>query len=201
MINTIEMRVIRELRDDARAAVAVIIEPPTYVQYDDDHRILAVHKGASLLDQLDAAKRSGLKRVGGHSALSSLSPLCVAAWDLYEEIDHEWRAPGMTLEHSFRTLPIDQSNAETLRLLIKGLRSVDCSIRTLLDPPRRLHLAASCPACRVRTTFLPDETGELVQSAALIVDGTDGCTCLACGEVWPPDRLELLAAVLGCQPL
>ena len=201
MVNTIELRVLRELKDDARAAVAAIVEQPTYVQYDDDHRILGVHKGPSLLSQLDTAKRAGIERVGGHSPLRSLSPLCVAAWDLYQEIDAEWRTPGMTLEQSFRTLPIDHAGIATLRILINGLRYVDTAIRTLLYPPRRMHLAVACPTCGMRTVFVPDETGEMVQRAALIVDGTDGCTCLACYTVWPPERLEFLADVLGCQPL
>jgi len=199
MTSTLEMRNRSRLKDDVRAAIAVIIEQQTYVQYDDgDHRILGVHKGPSLLRQLDTAKRAGLERVGGHSPLASLSPLCVAAWDLYEEIDAEWRSPGLTLEQSFRSLPLDQADSAILHKLITGLRHIDSAIRTLLYPPRRLHLAVACPACNERTAFLPDETGELVQRAALTVDGIVGCTCLACGEVWPLERLEFLANVLGC---
>jgi hypothetical protein len=201
MISTVEMRLTRELREHAREAVAEIIGQPSYVQYDDDHRIVRVHKGQSLLDQLDTAKRAGLERVGGHSPLRSLSPLCVAALDLYQEIEAEWRTPGATLPQSFRALPIDQSNADTLRALVVGLRSIAGSIRTLLDPPRRLHLAVACPACGVRTVFRPDESGELVQRAALTVDGIAGCSCLSCLTVWPPERLEFLANVLGCTPL
>lgn len=201
MISTIEMRLTRELRDLAREVVIEIIGQPSYVQYSDDHQIVRVHKGQSLLEQLETAKRAGLERVGGHSPLRSLSPLCVAALDLYEEIDREWRSPGMKLTQSFRALPIDQSNSDTLRRLISGLRSVAGSIRSLLDPPRRLHLAVACPACGVRTVFRPDESGELVQRAALTVDGTAGCSCLSCLTVWPPERLEFLANVLGCAPL
>jgi hypothetical protein len=202
MTSTIAVRDKHRLIDDARAAIAVIIEQQTYVQYDDeDHRILGVHKGPSLLTQLDVAKRAGIERVGGHSPLRSLSPLCVAAWDLYQEISAEWRTPGLTLEHSFRSLPIDRADVATLHRLITGLRYIDSAIRTLLYPPRRLHLAVACPVCGERTVFVPDESGELVQHAALTVDGTVGCTCLACFTVWSPDRLQFLANVLGCQPL
>lgn len=200
-MSVVEMQVLRALRDDARDAVNLIIGQPTYVQYDDDNRILGVHKGLSLLDQLTSAKRSGIERVGGHSSLRTLSPLCVAACDLYREIDTEWRMPGKTLAESFRALPIDSADTDILRKLIAALHSVSASIKALLDPPRRMYLAVACPVCGVRTVFRPDDSGEMVQRPALNVDGVLGCVCLACSSTWPPERLEFLANVLGCQPL
>jgi hypothetical protein len=73
-------------------------------------------------------------------------------------------------------------------------------INNLLDPPRQLTVTAPCPACDT-LKVLKEVDGEIVKVWALTVDGTKGCTCLACGHNWPLANLELLAGTLGCEPI
>lgn len=195
MSNTAEVRVLNALHDQVRNAVAEIIRPP----YN------GTHWGVSLLDQLrEATSTSTEKGTGGSSAFASKPLLCVVAWDLYHQIEKRWRTYGETLEQSFREVPQwtqGWTDIESLRKILVQLQSVIKAIQNLLDPPRRLHVAAACPACGARTVFRPDESGELVQQAALSVDGIAGCVCLSCHHSWAPNQLEFLATVLGCQPL
>lgn len=193
-----ETRVLRDLHEQVRTAVADIIRPRRYLD--------TYHWGASLLDQLREATSNGTEKgtSGANAPFGSKPLLCIAAWDLYRQTDKDWRTKGETLEQSFRLVPEwteSFTDIDALRKILVQLHGVIRAIRYLLDPPRHFHVAASCPACGARTVFRPDETGELVQQAALTVDGEIGCVCLSCRHVWPPDRLSFLAAVLGCDNL
>jgi hypothetical protein len=108
------------------------------------------------------------------------------------------------LEDSFRAIPghaAGWTDVAELAALARSLTTVANLIRAVLDPPRRYHVAAACPACGVRMVLRPDAYGDHVLTPTLVVDGTEGCTCLACGQTWPPERLEHLALVLGCPPV
>jgi hypothetical protein len=204
-MNTIETRIMHELRDDLVSAVAVLISPGSMTQRDDDGGYLGIHIGAPLLDQLIEATGNGIEKgAGGSSAFGSKPTLCIAAWDLYTEIDQSWRTPGHTLVDSLRMLPAQAavySQVTDMSALVIGVQSIVNAIRELLNPPRRLSIAARCPACSTAVVLRPDTTGELVQRAALTLDATTGCTCLACQRVWPPSELESLARALGCSPI
>ena len=70
----------------------------------------------------------------------------------------------------------------------------------LLAPEPRVSLPMPCPSCGARVAYHRDGSGERVRSRALRVT-SDGCTCLACGASWNPDRFEFLARLLGCAAL
>lgn len=72
------------------------------------------------------------------------------------------------------------------------------AIDTLLDPPRPLDLAAPCPACGERYAYRPDDAGDNVRSAALVVT-PQGCRCQNCRTVWAPEYFQHLARVLQCK--
>jgi hypothetical protein len=84
------------------------------------------------------------------------------------------------------------------------------TIRTLLNPTKRVPLwGHPCPieVCGEQTVWRRDDTdGEVKRTAALEIgmdenqSGTLAATearCLACGEVWPRDRLLDLAESMG----
>lgn len=157
-----------------------------------------------LLQSLREAIYVGTEKGSGKSSFGSKLLISVGAWDLYHEIEKEWKQPTLTLEDSFLELPkraLAVEDPRILRQLLKSLESIAKAIRDLLDPPRRLHVSAACPVCDVRTVFRPDNSGELVQQAALSVDGVKGCVCLACGSIWAVNNLETLAVDLGCASL
>lgn len=158
----------------------------------------------SLLDTLRECIYTGTEKGSGKSSFGSKPLISVGAWDLYNEIEAEWKQQGLSLEQSFRAMPIlalTMDNYEASKQLLKSLVSIAKAINDLLDPPRRLHVSAACPVCDVRTVFRPDDSGELVQQAALVVDGIKGCLCMACGSIWSVNHLETLARDVGCAPI
>lgn len=158
----------------------------------------------SLLDTLRECVYTGTEKGSGKSSFGSKPLISVGAWDLLNEIEQTWKQQNLSLEQSLRQLPnraIAQDDYRITRDLYKSMKSIVKAINDLLDPPRRLHVSAQCPVCETRTVFRPDDGGEMVQQAALIVDGIKGCECLACGSVWAVNALEALAVDLGCAPL
>lgn len=66
----------------------------------------------------------------------------------------------------------------------------------ILNPPRRMDIAAPCPACDRRWYYHHDGADE-IRSAALTVTA-NGCSCQACGTTWGPELFQHLARVLEC---
>jgi hypothetical protein len=192
------------LRAVFRKEVRQLADETTVVQILDDGSSIRV-TGASLLDQLYEAIATGSEKGKGGAFFGSKMPISVAAMDLWQEVCRFIGA--RTLEgciHQLKAMAfwVDaMTDVDALAKEVAEVQSITLSIRSLLDPPRRLHVAAECPACHVRMVFRRDETGELVQVATLTLDGSNGCTCLNCGANWKPNQLEFLAGVLGCDPV
>lgn len=153
----------------------------------------------------------------GHGGVArSLPPVWVDVLDLLRQVDDEvarWAADYSLDDHPdggsrpepvtvrrLRALTAVSWSPEHVELvgwladtLARWRRSAD----TLLDGDehRRLEVVAPCPACAVRTVYRIDACGERVRAAALELSVL-GCRCQACGQVWPPSHLSLLAEVL-----
>lgn len=205
----------RALHADIRDAARTLTEPGVRI-IERDNGLRTEHEAASLLDQLAAEVEHGRTRRGAGRGGSG-APVSVEVVDLLRRIRAE---SAVHWQHLTATNParIPRNLTERVRGLAAGAcRRTDLdelvpahralsdwvtSIRAILDPPRRLHLVAACPACDVRVVHRTDPTtGERVRQPALWVDTEAGCTCLACGEQWPPERLEHLAQVIGCEAL
>jgi hypothetical protein len=63
-----------------------------------------------------------------------------------------------------------------------------------------VSLELPCPRCGARFAYRRDSTGESVRVWALRAS-VDGCMCLACRALWPPDQFDWLARLLGCPAL
>lgn len=208
-----DVRTLRALLDDVRAAAAELADPVRgVISRDDGTRTL--HTAASLLDQLAAEAEHGTTRRGAGRG-SSGAPVAIDVVDLHTRIRAEsaawfqWFATNPAripadLRQRVRTIACGAGQLTDLDDLVPVHRALGdwCrSIRAVLDPPRRMHLTEPCPACEVATVHQVDGTGEQVRHPALWVDAVTGCTCVACGAQWEPDRLPHLAEVLGCRPL
>lgn len=194
-----------QLRAELDTALRHLTEPSTHPVVRDDTSI-ATGELPSLLDQLRESlgghgESNGRGR-GGHR-----TPADVTAIDIEEDIEGEAGELQARLE---TYVPLEARlrhlsdvgqylDADALRYALGRVRSWAGRIRSHLDPPRRLHLAARCPACDKRSVMVRTDTGDPEQHAALQVDGERGCVCLACGEHWPPEQLEHLALVLKQQ--
>lgn len=200
----VEVREMGRLRADIRRGITLLVDESIIEQvYDDGTRQQCACP--SLIAQLRLSIFEN--KASGHSNGSGRKrkvPIDVEAYDLYRAIDREWGIPGMSLENAFRTIPRKAAvwaDLCGLGHLVQSLTDVADMIRAVIDPPRRYHVAAACPVCGVRMVLRPSVYGDLVQGPALVVDGVTGCTCLSCGQRWPPAQLEHLALVLGLPPV
>lgn len=138
--------------------------------------------------------------------------ISVQAFDIMASIERETRQWATDVGVSVR---IDRTVTELCRGSIDALprmRHVSdhldrwvSLINELFDPPRRLHLAAPCPACgRATSPVYHLEDNERVMVPALqIFKVGDGhiCQCVHCGACWPDSHFLLLAHVLGCESI
>ena len=69
-----------------------------------------------------------------------------------------------------------------------------------LAPHSVLEVSAACPECDTATVHRPNQYGENCRTSALQVTA-EQCVCLNCKTAWSSDQFELLAAVLGCDPV
>lgn len=158
----------------------------------------------SLLEQLRDAVQS-TSGGGGASAGPHRSPIGLAAAELLTHIQRTTRAPAdVDLAAHLHGWARDAGHWQTDdpdRLLVNATLAQQwaASAHNLLNPQRPLTLAEPCPECGRAIAHVRDDTGEIVRRAALELDrdtGTARCTAAGCGATWPPERIQLLAAVL-----
>lgn len=219
----VDTRLLRKAIDDTRQHMADLINPQirSYPREKVDSETGAVlgidgmtrHPAPSLLQQLRRAVESSTSRGGGPSKHAPI-PISADAHDLLTSITartakmvQEWQArpDSTTVEGRLRAVVSAAGLSTDLEAVLgvcHALAKWVHAIRGLLDPPKRLYLAAPCPQCDTSMVRRHDQaTDEDVQQPALQVDGKEGCTCLACGAHWPPSHFEHLAGVLGCPPV
>jgi hypothetical protein len=203
-----DQRNLRSLHDEVRQLARELTQVTTRKVIRDDHTTTA-HDLPPLMQQLREAVATGSESGKGRSS-GSPSPVSVDAVDLLAQIDTDIaalyvRAIQKDSEPEERILAIAGivgrwTDVTAVSAAADYLRLWAQEIRTFFDPPRRLHVAAACPACNARMVWR-ELDGQQVQVPALQVDGTIGCTCLACRHVWPTTQLEHLARVIGCDPI
>jgi hypothetical protein len=190
---------------DLRAALHDLIDPVERKVLRDSG-IATSHRAPSLLDQLRAAaSTSGESGRGGRGGRSTI-PVDPAAVDLMGEIatgveDMHARA----LEHSRPTVEDLLRGAVAMVERWDDPVAIDWAVGWLghwrravlaqLDPPRRYHLAAPCPACHVTMVTRHNGT-EDVQTPTLLIDTTTGAECQSCGAHWTRDQFEHLNLVI-----
>lgn len=190
-------------RNDLRHALAELLDPQRHMVLRENGTT-TIHTAPSLLLQLERATANGgeIRRSGGRRGTPL--PIAVDATDALIKITREaGRLHRQVLTRQYGDpAPIIRAAADiasrwddapSLQWITDQLQAWAAAIRAVLDPPRRLHLAAPCPACRARMVLRTDDTGEQVQTPALTVDSDRGADCLACNAHWPPGHFDHLA--------
>lgn len=159
----------------------------------------------SRYQQLDAAL-SGPRLGRGGTNNEPQPPIWIDGVDLRAKIIRtltEWRTTWQTgglyptaMLHALADHRWRPQDVPAMQTITHTCTRWAAEIDALFDPPRKITIAAACPACGQSTVYRPDETGEPVRQAALAVDYQRGATCLNCREHWPPERFLLLEQVL-----
>jgi len=217
---TDDTRLLLQAREDIRYSLASLCDPLKRTIWREDGT-LTRHHAVSLLKQLREEVAGGRGRPGGPRR-SAPVPVAVEALDLWNSVAAGTRlmvqATGAHLtvdgpEHAIRQSVAAAASMTDLQVLWGIRNTLDGwakAIRTLLYPSKRVPLwGKPCPAeaCGEHTVWRRDESdGEVKRTAALEIgmdenqSGTLAATearCLACGEVWPRDRLLELAEAMG----
>ena len=220
MTTTAELRMLLKVRDDIRFALADLCDPLKRSVWREDGT-LTRHHAVSLLKQLREEVAGGGGRPGGPRRSAPI-PIAVDALDLWGAVVEGARVMAKTMEtqleqpgpeHAIRQAVAAASASTDLEALWGMRNTLETwvkQIRALLYPSKRVPLwGKACPAeaCGESTVWRRDETdGETKRTAALEIgmdenqSGTLAATearCLACGEVWPRDRLLELAEAMG----
>lgn len=199
MTTTVEARQLRRLHSELRELVSLLVDGVSVVQMKDDGTQTKV-QCPSLLDQLQEAIGTGLERNrgGSSSGFGSKAPVSVGALDLWQEIQRTWcgvPSKGRSVEDALRFVPEwvqSWTDLDQLTQVVERVRWTVQSIKTLLDPPKKIHISAPCPECGAKMVR-SSSSGEWVQVPALWVEISVGCTCLACGKLWPVSEYNRLA--------
>lgn len=139
---------------------------------------------------------------GGGSHARSTPAALVEVVDLKEKIETEvaaWCGVGCDVEEALADLAAAHWRPQDVAVMNDYSAAVHqwChEIESLLDPPKRITLAADCPACGARTVHRPDNGGDWVRQPALQI-GDRGCECQRCHARWGPESYLFLARVLG----
>ena len=220
MTTTAELRALLKVRDDIRFALTDLCDPLKRTIWREDGT-LTRHHAVSLLKQLREEVGNSSGRSGGLRRAAPV-PIAVEALDLWDSVVAGARLMANTTgahleqdgpEHAIRQSVAAAAGITDLEALW-GIRN--ClegwvkAIRALLCPAKRVPLwGHPCPVegCGEVTVWRRDESdGETKRTAALEIgmDENQSATlavkearCLACGEVWPRDRLLELADQMG----
>ena len=210
-MSTENTRTLRDLHDQIRTAALDLAEPARRPLLRDDGTT-TIHPADALLTQLAAEITPGGDHNGTGRGATGV-PVALDVLDLQRRITAEsaawcWnltgQAPPEALAERVRTIARAAGQlieVEQVARIARFLADWVTSIRTVLEPPRKMALAEPCPACGARVHYHRDDAGEVVRRHPLEVDGHRGCTCLTCGTHWPVDQLEHLALVIGCTPV
>lgn len=217
---TDDTRLLLKAREDIRYALADLCDPLKRTIWREDGT-LTRHHAVSLLKQLREEVGNSSGRSGGLRRAAPV-PIAVEALDLWDSVVAGARkmvdSTGAHLEQDGPEHAIRQSVAaaggmtdlEALWGIRYALEGWVKAIRALLNPAKRIPLwGCTCPmdGCGETTVLRRDETdGEIKRTAALVIgmeeDRSGSLTakqaeCLACGEVWPHDKLLDLAEAMG----
>lgn len=217
---TDDTRLLVKAREDIRFGLRDLCDPLQRTIWREDGT-LTRHHAVSLLKQLREEVAGSGGRAGGPRR-SAPVPVAVEALDLWGSVVAGAKlmvdSTGANLTESGPEHAIRRSvsaaggctDLETLWGMRNTLERWVKQIRALLNPSKRIPLwGRPCPveSCGESTVWRRDETdGEVKRTAALEIGMDENqsgtlaakeARCLACGEVWPRNRLLELAEAMG----
>jgi hypothetical protein len=164
-----------------------------------------------LYDALNDTSVSGHRR----ASPAAMIPAWIDALKLKMAINT--RVAEITAQHTHRLAPtttgqLDQlrrknyrpQDTATLRTIARELQSFVIAIDDLfaakpviLFDPRNPTEWAPCPQCGHHHAYRHTDDGQTIRTPALLLTVERGSWCTHCHATWPPDRLGILAAMLG----
>lgn len=212
-MTTMEQRILNRLRDKLRDDCATLtIGVAVEVNRDDGSKVRQLTP--SLIHQLGSSVANsgeiGLTTIKRSRGLPIV--ISVQAFDILADINKEtkcWNAHRSLQTRIQLTVAElctkDAASVARMRYVAGHLDTWVRLIRELFNPPKRLHLAAPCPACGESTVNIYNACDtECVRAPALQITHTPRgheCECYACGACWPETHFMLLAQIIGCDPI
>lgn len=205
---------IKEALAELAAAVHDLCDPIQGNVLRDDLKATE-HTGPSLLDQIsrvghggDTGKSRGApnRLPLDPTKLAALLEIQADATDLHDRAVMHSRLTAEEQIRRIHELAQSWSDPQAVLWVRDHVRSWQRMISSVLDPERRLSIAAACPQCQARMVMVEqDGSPDRVQVDAIRVDMVDGkpagATCQACGVSWAPQQFEFLGRLLGCSPI
>jgi hypothetical protein len=184
--------------DDLYRAVAGLVDPR---KEWCDGQVLAA---PSMYDWLVAEIPRGKGRQEGYTSrvARSAPTVWVDAVDLRVRIDTAvagWQPDGPSTPNRLRALAARKwrpQDVDAVAEVARTLHGFRLDITGLLEPAHIKTVAAECPSCGLRWHYRFKD-GERVRQPALQIVAETGCSCVACGAFWSPDRYLFLCKLLG----
>jgi hypothetical protein len=205
-----EGRSLRQLQGDFARAVAELTRPITR-KIVRLNRETTEHTQPSLLEQLHTAVATGREAGGGAGGRGNPLVIDPDAADLLVRIDKEvsdvlrWaraQEPVVDRVAELAEMVGGWAEVELVEWAVNRVRLWVELIAEKLDPSRRMHIGAPCPACGEGMIYRELVGGERVLVPALQVDPVaTTASCLACGHYWGSRQdLETLAVGIAERP-
>ncbi len=205
MTSTSEGRSLRQLRGDLSRAVAELTRPITR-KIVRLNRETTAHTQPSLLEQLRIAVATSREAGGNGGGRGTPLVIDPGASDLLARIDKEvtdvlrWARAQEELPDRVQQLAGlagEWADVDLLEFVVNRMRFWGELITDQLDPMRRMHIGAACPACGEGMVFRELVGGERVLVPALQIDPvTTSASCLSCCTSWG-SRQDLETLALG----
>jgi hypothetical protein len=160
----------------------------------------------TLYDRVRRELTGGRNGVRGRRAPGSRVPLRADVLNWLTEVDQTarvWEPGGKGTVDRLHALRGRQWGPDQTGEMTRRARVLERWAQAAIDLIEHspvLHLPFPCPACGAHWARRRDTGGDLVRTRPLRVSES-GCTCTACGAGWPPEQLEFLARLLGCEPV
>lgn len=209
-----DIRPLPDALDRLDQVVRDLCDPPEVVVLRDG-LTTTEHVGDSLLNQISATGHGG--EIGKSRGGANRLPVSAAKLDAWLEIqasasdlhDRAVMHTRPTVEQYVRRiaeLAHGWSDPQAVLWVVDHLRVWREMILGVLEPPRRVSIAAACPTCRARMVLVAEPgTRDRVQVDALQVTMEDGrptaASCMACRASWAPQQFEFLGRLIGCEPV
>ena len=195
---TVEQRCLPDAIDRLYRAVGALLDEPKELVGGQ------LRVAPSLWAQLADAASYTNADCRSAAQFGSRLPINVGALDLRNVVDSTvsgWTDAEGSTDSRLRTVAAFGWAPPQVGLVDKIATTVDAWVaraeQVLGLADRIKTISAPCPSCAATQVYRRDSGGDNVRQPALQIVAGTGCTCLACGAHWQPDRYLFLCRLLG----
>ena len=147
-------------------------------------------------------------RISGHThtPFSSLIPAQIDCLKLAITIDtrsHRLNPTASNTPTALQHLTTSKYRPHDTHTIHSTAAEITAWVKAIDDlfATKPLYLPDACPHCGHTHGHRIGDDGETIRTPALALTVEHGATCQNCHDTWPPDRLGILARMLGYAPL